>query len=88
MGLGLAAIGLALVVGFCELARAGDYYIDPNYAGVEGAPFGSYVAAYKSITTALGQQRNACGRIGEQPESTVLCAGCVQHGDYDGCFAL
>lgn len=34
-------------------ALAADYYVDPNYAGVDGAPFNGYAGAYKSIVAAL-----------------------------------
>src|SRR5438067_13727407 len=37
----------------CENARAADYLLDQNYGGVNGAPFGSYTAAYSDIASAL-----------------------------------
>lgn len=43
-----------MVCSYCTIAAAGTYLIDANYAGVDGAPFGSYTAAYKTITAGLG----------------------------------
>src|SRR5205814_1497076 len=34
-------------------ARAADYLLDQNYGGPNGAPFGSYTAAYSDIASAL-----------------------------------
>jgi pectinesterase len=51
-----AAIALAtalIVSGLGVSAQAADYLVDLNYAGVEGAPFGNYAGAYKSIVNAL-----------------------------------
>ena len=49
-----AVLACSLVAVFSDFAPAANYYIDPNYAGVEGAPLGSYAGAYKNIATALG----------------------------------
>jgi pectinesterase len=48
-----ALVCIGLVVGSTSSLRAGTYYVDGNYAGVDGAPFGSYTAAYKTINAAL-----------------------------------
>lgn len=48
----IAAAGLACMT-IRETARAADYYVDLNYAGVDGAPFNGYAGAYKSIVAAL-----------------------------------
>jgi pectin methylesterase-like acyl-CoA thioesterase len=45
-------VGLALI-GFCGSARAGDYLLDPNYAGTNGAPSGQYAGVYNTIVAAL-----------------------------------
>lgn len=72
---GLAVVFTVLSAGFCEPSFAGNYYIDPNYAGVEGAPFGSYVAAYKSITTALGSSGMPAGASASNPNRLVFAPG-------------
>src|SRR5947207_1796135 len=71
----MVALALATMAGCCELVQAGDYYIDPNYAGVEGAPFGSYVAAYKSITTALGGSGMPAGASAANPNRLFFTPG-------------
>jgi hypothetical protein len=49
-----AALAMAsLVMGLCCSAHAASYYVDGNYAGIDGAAFGSYTAAYKTINAAL-----------------------------------
>lgn len=37
-----------------RFGRAADYLVDPSYAGVDGAAFGSYAGAYKTVAAALG----------------------------------
>src|SRR5262249_11972311 len=54
----LAVACCCIFPGMGELAQAGNYLIDPNYAGVEGAPLGAYAGAYKSIVTALNTVSN------------------------------
>jgi hypothetical protein len=46
---------VAICVAFLSAAVAGaaNYYVDPNYAGVDGAPFIGYAGAYKSVVAAL-----------------------------------
>jgi pectinesterase len=36
-----------------QTVSAADYLVDPNYAGVDGAAFGSYAGAYKTINSAF-----------------------------------
>jgi pectinesterase len=50
------AVGLAIAssaFGISRPAVAADYLVDLNYAGVDGAPLGSYARAYKSVVAAL-----------------------------------
>ena len=44
------------VCGMMQLhsAQGADYLVDANYAGVDGAAFGSYAGAYKTVAAALG----------------------------------
>jgi pectinesterase len=63
------------LAGCGETARAGNYYIDPNYAGVEGAPFGSYTAAYKTIATALGASGIPSGASPTNPNRLIFAPG-------------
>jgi pectinesterase len=46
--------GLGLSFGLVPSAHAGNYYVDPNYSGVNGAPYDGYAAAYNTIAAALG----------------------------------
>jgi pectin methylesterase-like acyl-CoA thioesterase len=62
-GLAVLLLGLA-----APLAQAGNYYIDPNYAGTEGAPYVSpggvsYAAAYNNIVSALVGTGSSSGAI-------------------------
>jgi pectinesterase len=45
------AIGAAFCAG--QFARAGDYLVDLNYAGTNGAPYNGYAGAYNSVVAAL-----------------------------------
>jgi pectinesterase len=47
-------IGMGLGLGLAISAQASNYYVDPNYAGVNGAPYDGYAAAYNTIAAALG----------------------------------
>src|SRR5271163_61716 len=54
----VVALFVGAVVFAVSAAKAGNYYIDPNYAGVSGAPYVSpggvsYTAAYNNIDSAL-----------------------------------
>jgi pectinesterase len=76
-GLGVWAFVLActLVAECSELTRAANYYIDPNYAGTEGAPFGSYAGAYKNIATALGSSGIPSGASSTNPNRLFFAPG-------------
>ena len=57
-GLVVAIFSLSLLPFLNPTARAGNYYIDPNYSGVSGAPYTSpggisFTAAYSNIAAAL-----------------------------------
>lgn len=47
-------IGMSLGSGWAITAQASNYYVDPNYGGVNGAPYDGYAAAYNTIAAALG----------------------------------
>lgn len=49
----IALASAGIVLGLAVAVQAGTYYVDGNYAGVDGAAFGSYTAAYKTINAAL-----------------------------------
>src|SRR5262245_16418650 len=76
-GLRLWAFVLActLVAEFGQFACAANYYIDPNYVGVEGAPFGSYAGAYKNIATALGASGMPAGASATNPNRLFFAPG-------------
>jgi pectin methylesterase-like acyl-CoA thioesterase len=72
-GLGILALLMALIV---APARAGNYYIDPNYAGTEGAPYTApngvvYAAAFNNIVAALDGTDSVSGAVpsGASPTS-------------------
>ena len=46
--------GLGLSLSLVSISHAGSYYVDPNYAGVNGAAYEGYTAAYNTIAAALG----------------------------------
>jgi pectinesterase len=49
----MALTMVGLLVGVGMPVQAADFLVDLNYAGVDGAPFGGYAGAYKSIVAAL-----------------------------------
>jgi pectinesterase len=69
-----AALALASVLAglSCPL-QAGTYYVDSNYAGVDGAPFGSYTGAYKTINAALNAV--PAGASAANPNRIYIAAG-------------
>jgi pectinesterase len=56
-------------------AGAGTYYVDPNYAGVNGAPYGTYTAAYNSIAAALGSSGVPSGASASNPNTIFIAPG-------------
>ncbi|MGD9636201.1 MAG: pectinesterase family protein [Pirellulales bacterium] len=48
-----AVVAVLMTLAAYASAGAADYYVDVNYAGVDGAPFNGYAGAYKSIVAAL-----------------------------------
>src|SRR5262245_39778885 len=63
------------IAGIVRLGQAGTYYIDPNYGGVEGAPFNGYDGAYKNITTALGASGVPAGASAANPNRLYFAPG-------------
>ena len=62
------------------VARASIYYIDPNYAGTNGAPYGSYTAAYNSIAAALGSSGVPAGASASNPNYLYFAPGTYNVG--------
>jgi pectinesterase len=58
--IGLSAFAV-MAACWCGSARGADYLVDPNYGGVNGAPFGAYAGAYNSVVAALGTGGVASG---------------------------
>jgi pectin methylesterase-like acyl-CoA thioesterase len=56
-----AALIFTAVCAAAPCVKAGNYYVDPNYAGVNGAPYGIYTAAYSNIASALGAVAGVTG---------------------------
>jgi len=52
-GLSLICFAAAMSLLADPTAKASIYYIDPNYAGVNGAAYGNYAGAYNNIDAAL-----------------------------------
>ena len=70
----------AVVLASIPLARAGDYYVDPNYGGVNGAPFGGYAAAYNSVAASAHVDGDAGRGFGQQSQQALFCPGDLQRG--------
>ncbi len=67
-----------IILGFGMSVRAADYLLDPNYAGVDGAPFGGYAGAYKSIVAALSNDSAVQvpnGASATMPNRIILAPG-------------
>ena len=56
-----AALIFTAVCAAAPGVKAANYYVDPNYAGVNGAPYGIYTAAYSNIASALGAVAGVTG---------------------------
>ena len=73
---GTAALACAgFVLGWASIAGAGNFYVDPNYAGVDGAAFGSYTAAYKTINAALASTGVPSGASAANPNRIFFAPG-------------
>ena len=56
-------------------ARAADYLLDPNYAGVNGAPGGGYAGVFNTIAAALGSSGVPSGASASTPNRLVILPG-------------
>jgi len=72
-------IRLSLAVGaaLCAVSstRAASYLVDVNYAGVDGAPFGGYAGAYKTVAAALGASGVGSGASAANPNRIFFAPG-------------
>jgi pectin methylesterase-like acyl-CoA thioesterase len=79
---GFLSILSSLVAAFSinPSANAANYYIDPNYAGVNGAPYGIYTAAYNNIDAALGASGVPAGTSATNPNYLYFAPGTYNVG--------
>jgi pectinesterase len=82
---------VAVVVAFsghalltCTRAAAADYYVDSNYAGTNGAAFGTYAGAYNSITAALGTGGVPSGASVANPNRVFVAPGTYNTANVTG----
>jgi len=68
-------LSLAVVSCLGRSALAGNYYVDPNYAGTNGAPYLGYTAAYNSVTAALGSSGVPSGASASSPNTLYFAPG-------------
>ncbi len=71
---------LAVALGMTPSASASNYYIDPNYSGVNGAPYGVYTAAYNNIDAALGSGGVPAGTSATAPNYLYFAPGTYNVG--------
>jgi pectinesterase len=55
--------------------KAADYYVDNNYAGVNGAPFNGYAAAYNNINAAFAAAGVPAGASATSPNRVYFAPG-------------
>ncbi len=68
------------IAGAADVCRAGSYYVDPNYGGVNGAPFNGYTAAYNSVAAALGATGVPSGASAANPNRIYFAPGTYNVG--------
>ncbi|HWB54891.1 MAG TPA: pectinesterase family protein [Tepidisphaeraceae bacterium] len=61
-------------------ARGANYYVDPSYAGTNGAPYGTYTAAYNSVAAALGSSGVPSGASATNPNFIYFAPGTYNVG--------
>jgi pectinesterase len=71
----VAVLAGVVVMAWAGLASGASYYLDPNYTGVNGAPFGDYAAAYNSISAALGSSGVPAGSSPTNPNRLYIAPG-------------
>lgn len=68
-------------------ATAADYYVDLNYAGVDGAPFNGYAGAYKSVVAALSNTSGVqvpAGASATSPNRIIFAPGTYNTANVTG----
>src|SRR5882757_9704025 len=78
---------LALAIDVGPPAHAANYLIAANYAGVEGAAFGSYAGAYKSIVSALNSSAGGsipAGASAANPNRIYIAPGTYNTANVTG----
>jgi pectinesterase len=84
-----ASLLLAMCVALVSAAKAGaaDYYVDLNYAGVDGAPYNGYAGAYKSIVAALSNSSGVqvpAGASATMPNRIIFAPGTYNTANVTG----
>lgn len=65
-----------------QTVSAADYLVDPNYAGVDGAAFGGYAGAYKTINAAFASS----GGVGSGASASNINRIYFANGTYNTAF--
>lgn len=73
-----------VVVATDSFALAADYYVDLNYAGVDGAPYNSYAGAYKTVAAALGASGVPAGASALAPNRIFFAPGVYNTANVTG----
>src|SRR5438477_371766 len=76
----IGLVGLALTFPAALPALAADYYVDPNYAGVNGAAYNGYTGAYNSVAAALGSSGVPAGASVANPSRLFFAPGTYNVG--------
>lgn len=72
------------IAGAAAPAGAADYYVDPNYAGANGAPYNGYAAAYNSVAAALGSSGMPAGASAANPNRLYFAPGVYNTANVTG----
>ncbi|HEY7087108.1 MAG TPA: pectinesterase family protein [Tepidisphaeraceae bacterium] len=78
------AIALAALTYLSQPLLAADYYVDPNYAGVNGAPFNGYAGAYNTVAAALGSSGIPSGASAANPNRLFFAPGVYNTANVTG----
>src|SRR5262245_10700077 len=77
-------IALAALTYLSQPILAADYYVDPNYAGVNGAPYNGYAGAYNTVAAALGSSGIPSGASAANPNRLFFAPGVYNTANVTG----
>lgn len=80
-GARIGAVAALISGSIVTSAMAGDYYVDPNYAGANGAAYNGYAGAYNSVAAALASTGGvAAGASAANPNRIYFAPGTYNVG--------